>query len=82
MDPEIIRVVNKEVYRRFPEMDGKTPKVRAQKVLQNPELNKSQTFLLVYSSYVHTVDKNTLHRYVRVTINEKGKILKISTSRD
>jgi len=82
MDPEIIRVVNKEIYRRFPEMYGKTPQVRAQKIPQNPEINKSQTYLLVYSSYVQTVDKNTLHRYVRVTINDKGKILKISTSRN
>ena len=81
MDREIIRVVNKEVYRRFPEMHGKEPKVRTQKALQNEVSNSVKTYVLVYSSSVQMLDKKTLHHYVRVTINEKGKILKISTSR-
>ena len=81
MDREIIRVVNKEVYRRFPEMVGKEPKVRSQRASQNNAENSVKTYLLVYSNSVQVLAGNTLHRYIRVTINEKGKILKISTSR-
>ena len=81
MDKQSISSINKEVYRRFPEVKGKTPKVQTQKVPKALNSQRSETYLLIYSASVKAPGNKTMKRYVRVVANGKGKIIKISTSR-
>ena len=80
MKREAINSVNSKVYRQFPEVKGKSPKVS----LQNSKTGNPgspKTYLMVYSGTKITSDNKSIRRIVRVVANEKGKILKISTSR-
>jgi len=71
MESSAIDRVCQSVYRQFPELKGVRPSVR-----------QSETnFLLIFSGKVKTADGKTLPRTVRVTANEKGNVLKLSTSR-
>jgi len=80
MDKEIVTSINKEVYRRFPELNGKAPKIRSQNT-RSKNARSLPTYLFVYSGTVRISENKTMPRLVRVIVNEKGKILKISTSR-
>ena len=71
MDNHSISLINQEVYRRFPELKGSKPKI--QKMDGNT--------LLVYKTQVHLSDQKTINRSVRVVVNERGEIIKLSTSR-
>ena len=81
MDKQSINSINKQVYKRFPEVKGKTPKVQAQKVSKALKNQGSDLYLLIYSANVSTPGNKTMKRYVRVVANGSGKIKKISTSR-
>jgi hypothetical protein len=81
MEQALIKAINQEVYRRFPEVKGKRPKVQVQQLSKNRAINKAKTYLLIYSSQVQTSSNATLSRIVRVVVNASGEILKISTSR-
>ena len=80
MDKEIVTSINKKVYRRFPELNGKAPKIQSQNTHAKNE-GSLCTYLLIYSGTVRISGNKTMPRLVRVVVNEKGKILKISTSR-
>ena len=80
MDKEIVTSINKKVYRRFPELNGKAPKIRSQNS-RAKNARSLPTYLFVYSGTVRISGNKTMPRLVRVVVNEKGKILKISTSR-
>ncbi len=80
MKRESINSVNSKVYRQFPEVKGKSPKVSLQKT-SSVNTRALKTYLLIYSGKVKTSDNNSMSRVVRVVANEKGKIIKISTSR-
>jgi len=80
MDKEIVTSINKKVYRRFPELNGKAPKIRSQNTSAK-NARSLPTYLFVYSGTVRISGNKTMPRLVRVVVNEKGKILKISTSR-
>lgn len=84
MDPKTLKNVIAQVHRRFPEVAGCQPKVHLQ---QGPQ-PKSAAGLSVYLLTFHNLKKTqtgngerTILRWVRVVVNENGKILKISTSR-
>lgn len=81
MNAEILQSINQEVYRRFPEVKGKRPRVQAQEISEARKINKEKTYLLIYTSQVITASQKSMPRLVRVVANEQGKILKISTSR-
>mgnify|MGYP007068790618 FL=1 len=72
MDKPNLDSVCQQIYRQHPEFKGKHPRVRA---LTNG--NSS----LVFETRVTTADGHPLPRTLRVTVDETGKILKISTSR-
>ena len=80
MDQEIIRTINQEVYRKFPEFNGKKPKIELRKTPKSGDVSEL-TYLLIYQMRVTTADNKSMSRYVRVVITEQGKIIKISTSR-
>jgi hypothetical protein len=81
MDQEIIRKINKEVYRRFPEIKGKKPKIQLMKNAEKKNNSRPQSYLLVYGSQVSTVTGQSMSRMVRVVATEAGEIIKITTSK-
>ena len=75
MDSKTIASISKKVGKRFPETTGKQPKVTQQK-----SAGKSN-FLLTFSGNAQGPGGKSIRRSVRVVANERGKILKISTSK-
>lgn len=72
MDRELVTAICRQVYRRFPEMEGRSPKVKMQ--------GESQV-LLIFSTKVTSASGRTLEKTVRVVVSDSGKILKMSESR-
>ncbi|OGO36663.1 MAG: hypothetical protein A2W35_20985 [Chloroflexi bacterium RBG_16_57_11] len=85
MDPKLLQNVSQEIYRRFPELLGRRPRVQAVKPGQNREdwgsILGEAKHLLVYSGRAVTSTGKQMPFIVRVVVNEQGKILKISSSR-
>jgi hypothetical protein len=75
MDQKLIEKVSKTVYRKFPELTGSSPQVNQSKSPVNEE------FVLVYKARTTDMRGNKIPRSVRVVVNAKGKIQRISTSR-
>lgn len=81
MDRKIIRSVNERVYKSFPEVEGKQPIIKRQSVEGSKSKSNSGNYLLVYSGRINVSGGKSMPRYVRVVVNEAGKIVKMSTSR-
>jgi hypothetical protein len=77
MDSKTVNSVCSQIYRRFPEVNGVHPKVQP----QSTSVQAGSTYLLIFKSTATTADGKTLPRIVRATIDEQGKILKVTTSR-
>lgn len=72
MDSQALQNICTEVYRRFPEVNGVRPKVRAYSGDQK---------LYIFQGNVKTADGHSLPRTVRVVASSDGSIIKITTSR-
>ncbi len=72
MDRSQLEKICQQIYRRFPELKNKQPKVTTQ---------GNERYLLVFSSSGKTPDGKTVQQNVRVVADENGHILKTSTSR-
>jgi hypothetical protein len=85
MDPELLQTVSQEIYRRFPELNGRRPRVQAIRPGQgrsNGEtLPAEAKHLVVFSGRAATSTGKQMPFILRVVVNEQGKILKISSSR-
>jgi hypothetical protein len=81
MNRDLLQAINQEIYRRFPEVKDKRPRIQKQDVSQSRSISKPPTYLLIYQSQVLTSGQKMMPRLVRVVVTEQGKILKISTSR-
>ena len=77
MKTETVQNISKQIYRRFPEFKGIKPKVRSQ---ATPKTG-NPTFLLTYAMQARLDENRLLDRWVRVVVDEDGKIIKISTSK-
>jgi hypothetical protein len=77
MKIEMVQSISKQVYRRFPEFKGIKPKVRSQ---PTPKTDH-KTYLLTYATRARIDEERFLDRWIRVVVDESGKIIKISTSR-
>ena len=75
MNERTIESISRKVAKRFPETAGQRPRVTQQKS------NAQSNFLLTYSGKGQGPGGKTLRRNVRVVANERGKILKVSTSK-
>jgi len=75
MDSKTIASISEKVGKRFPETAGRQPRVTQQK-----STGKSN-FLLTYSGSASGPGGRSIRRSVRVVANERGNILKISTSK-
>lgn len=85
MDTKFIEKISNSIHSRFPEISGVKPKVRKQSI---PGSEKSRNnppdqtnFLLTYQKNVKGPKGQTIQRWVRVVATQKGKIIKITTSR-
>lgn len=81
MDGKALDAVCKQVYRRFPEVAGCRPRVQAQGVTSRTSGSTKSNFLLIFHGKGITEDGRTLTRTIRVVADEKGKILKVTSSR-
>jgi hypothetical protein len=72
MDRTTLGKVCEKVYRRFPIVAGKKPKVTTQ---------GSDRYLLVFSSSGKTPDGKTIQQSIRVVTTADGRIIKTSMSR-
>lgn len=79
MKDKNIKTISSKISRQFPEVAGSQPKVQRQ--TSKSSKSSSLTYLLTYRGKAITADGKSINRIVRVTADESGKIIKISTSR-
>jgi hypothetical protein len=76
MDSKTLSRLNKEIRKSFPEMANVKPKVSAQS--KSPT---DGTYLLTYKGKAQLPGGKNIDRIVRVVADNRGRILKITTSR-
>lgn len=76
VDKNAITKINRKVSRQFPEMSGTKPTVS-----RSEASNGSFQYQLVYRGQVELPGGKKLKRIVRVTTNNRGRILRMSTSK-
>ncbi len=76
MDTKVLGTVCNQIYKRFPEVDGAKPKVQTQSSGQD-----GPVYLLVFKGKAVTADGKSMPRIVRATVDDHGKIIKVTTSR-
>jgi hypothetical protein len=81
MNEKLIENICRDVYRRFPELRGKRPRVQPFCLERNSLPNASPKFLLTFHGHATTATNKTLPYLVRVVVSAQGKILKTSMSR-
>ena len=72
MQKNILDLICKDIYKQFPEVNGKKPKVRPQ---------GSTHHLLIFHGSAETADGHQIPRTVRVVVDNDGEITKVTTSR-
>ncbi|MEW6566987.1 MAG: hypothetical protein AB1449_02240 [Chloroflexota bacterium] len=77
MDKDLLAQVSQQVARSFPEMAGVRPTVRKQETGRGA----AAQYLLVYKGKAELPGGRVLSRIVRVVIDERGRILRMSTSK-
>jgi hypothetical protein len=84
MDSAILSKVVSQIQRQYPEFSGSQPNVRLQNAPQAKSTAQGQTYLLTFQSSARVIsnkESKAVPRWMRVVVNEKGKILKVTTSR-
>ena len=79
-----LQVISQSVYRKFPEVAGARPSVRPQSLPTGKRLGEAHPgphYLLTFKSIGSSPEGRLLPRFVRVVVDEEGRIIKISTSR-
>ncbi len=72
MDTKVIEKVCNQIYRRFPPVKDKKPKVSKQ---------SDDRYLLIFSSSGTAVDGKKIQQTIRVVASSDGRIIKTSMSR-
>ncbi len=84
MEPNLLKTIVSQIHRRYPEFSHSQPKVRLQKAPPSHSGSLEPTYLLTFHNKASAgSDPNvkTLPRWMRVVVNQKGKIVKVTTSR-
>jgi len=81
MDSKLVDSISKQIYKRFPEVEGKKPKVRRQALNSGNKSKSTGTYLLTFQGKAKVQGGKTINRYIRVVADDEGKIIKVSTSR-
>jgi hypothetical protein len=81
MESQKIRFVCQEVYRRYPEVRDIKPSIKANDNKTNKGLTAQTTYILTFTnSNVSDRKKSPVSVWVRVVVDQQGKIIKISSS--
>lgn len=75
-----IEAIARQVYRQFPELRGAPPAVQNQPMGKTSGMN-GQRFVVTFRGRGQGPGGQGIVRIVRVVADERGKVLKISTSR-
>jgi hypothetical protein len=78
MDEKHLDAICKQIFKRFPEVTGNRPKIQPQ---NSPLIEGENQSMLIFQGHRTTADGKVINRIVRVVVTEKGKILKVSTSK-
>ncbi len=84
MDPKILKQVVSQIHKRYPEFSESQPKVRRQPHAPDTPPPAEPNYLLTFktSAVVQSASgSKTMSRYLRVVVNARGKLIKITTSR-
>ena len=81
MEAEILKKVVNKIYQRYPEFNGSKPKIRSQEPSKETTSTSSAIFILTFHKIVKLDNDVSMPRSLRVSVNDQGKILKVSTSR-
>jgi hypothetical protein len=80
-----VEAVARQVYRQYPEVQGQKPSVQRQSAAAASKNGRtggqSGGYVVTFKASRRTPDGRTLTRIVRATTDERGKVLKISTSK-
>jgi hypothetical protein len=76
MNDKYLKSISSKISRQFPEVAKSKPKVQRQSGQKS-----TPTYLITYRGKAQTADGKTINRVVRVTADDGGKIIKITTSR-
>ena len=80
MDPKLRKQVVAEVHKLYPEFAGIRPKVR----VQGQKPSDHPKYLLTFKGTAiakSSTGNKKMSRYLRVVVDSKGKILKVTTSK-
>jgi hypothetical protein len=81
LNQKVIQAVSSEIYRRFPEVKGKQPRVQIRSSTKGRSIfSPRPTYLLTFRGQATTSTSKTLPYWVRVVIDDRGRILKITMS--
>jgi len=72
MDAATLERICRDVYRKYPEVNGVHPRSRS---------NDAGGTVLIFETCAQTADGRPMRRTVRVTLNADGRVLKMSTSK-
>jgi hypothetical protein len=73
-----VKKISNLIVRQYPEVKGVAPAVTEQR---KPGANgRGSVYLLKYEAVVSSSDGKKIRRWVRVTVDEEGKILRQSSS--
>ena len=81
MDEALIKKTSNNIYRRFPAVQGVKPRVQVHRSGRGGSSNGKPAYTLAFHRDVTTSNRKSLPYWVRVVIDARGKILKITTSR-
>jgi hypothetical protein len=79
MNDKSLKSISSKVSRQFPEVAKSKPKVQRQSGQKTK--SSTSTYLITYRCKALTADGKSINRVVRVTADDDGKIIKITTSR-
>ena len=79
MNDKYLKSISSKISRQFPEVAKSKPKVQRQS--DQKSRSSTATYLITYRGKAKTADGKSINRIVRVTADDGGKIIKITTSR-
>lgn len=72
MNKQVIEKVCSEVYKQYPQYEGIQPEIKTQ---------PNDTHLLIFQTSGKTFNQKSIQLNIRVLVDERGDILKITSSR-
>lgn len=78
LDRKTLSQVNREIFRKFPEMKGIHPDVKAERKAGREGRDR---FVLTYKGKAALPGGGNITRIVRVVADQRGRILRMSTSK-